>query len=212
MNQQTSLTLPPHPLTLSVVSRIKDNNSGLLNSISNGGSSGGRKVSVPSGAIAAVFHNSMPRSFQDAYRRKNSLEHMLVYTPSGYVIQHELLASIRIEPSEVGPKTRRGSYLHSQNEDLRIKVEPVQWWDVCRRLDSPEREECILLTTSDGKEIAEVVDNYRTDDSVGGEKSVKSDLVKPFEGSHWFLSNAEVQINSGRLPIWQKSKVYLFSV
>lgn len=190
------------------MSRIKDNNSGLLSSVSNVASSAAGKVSVPSGAVAAVFHNSMPLG-QDVSTRHNcnSLEHLLVYNPSGYVVQHELVPSVGFERSDFGSKTQSPSYLYMQDEELRIKVEPVQWWDVCRRSDCPEREESISGTASDIRKTAEIIGNCKTNESVGGKKLVKGDSLKPLERSHLFLSNAEVQISSGRFPIWQKSKV-----
>ncbi|KAA8543189.1 hypothetical protein F0562_021316 [Nyssa sinensis] len=208
---------PPPPLTLSVVSRIKNSNSGLLNSVSNAAASAAGKVSMPSGAVAAVFHNSKSRSSQDVHSR-NSLEHLLVYTPSGQVIQYELLPSIGVEPNDGGIMTQSGSYVHTQDDELRVKVEPVQWWDVCRRSDRPEREECISASgaISDRQEAMGIIeDNYRTNflevnDRVGGKKSVKGDAEKPHDRSHWYLSNAEVQINYGKLPIWQKSKICFY--
>ena len=35
------------------------------------------------------------------------------------------------------------------------------------------------------------------------------EFIKPHERSHLYLSNAEVQISSGRILIWQKSKVLI---
>ncbi|CAL5357551.1 unnamed protein product [Camellia sinensis] len=198
---------PPPPVTLSVVNRIKDINSGLLNSVTNVAASAAGKISVPSGAVAAVFHNSVSRDFQNVQSRViNSLEHLLVYTPSGHVVQYELLPLIGVELSDNGLRTRSSSYMHTQDDELRVKVEPVQWWDVCRRSDWPEREES----------VSEIIgNNYRTNfletsESVGGKQTVKSDSVKPHDRSHWYLSNAEVQINSGRLPIWQNSKIHFY--
>lgn len=209
---------PPPPVTLSVVSRIKDTNSGLLSSVTNAASSAAGKVSVPSGAVAAVFHNSISRGFQDIQPRANPLEHLLVYTPSGYVVQYELLPLIGVELSDNGLRTRSNSYMHTPDDELRLKVEPVQWWDVCRRSDWPEREESISGTTLARQEVAEMIGNsYKTklpdvNESLGGKQLVKVDSVKPHERSHWYLSNVEVQINSGRLPIWQKSKVIFYSL
>ena len=42
-----------------------------------------------------------------------------------------------------------------------------------------------------------------------GEKMVKSSSENMQDRFHWYLSNAEVQGNFGRLPIWQKSKVFI---
>lgn len=82
------------------------------------------KVSVPSGAVAAVFHNSISRGFQDIQPRTNPLEHLLVYTPSGYVVQYELLPVIGVELSDNGLRTRSSSYMHTPDDELRLKVEP----------------------------------------------------------------------------------------
>ncbi|KAK9282136.1 hypothetical protein L1049_005048 [Liquidambar formosana] len=213
---------PPAPVALSVVSRIRNSNSGWLNTVSNAAASATGKVSVPSGAVAAVFHNSLSRSLQHVNTKVNTLEHLLVYTPSGHVIQHELLPSIGAEPSDSASRIRSGSLVQIQDEELRVKVEPVQWWDVCRRSDWPEREECISVATLDRQEAAELIpdkldwedidgtDFLETGNNVREKKLVNNDLVKPHERSNWYLSNAEVQISSVRLPTWQKSKICFY--
>ncbi|XVF32660.1 hypothetical protein REPUB_Repub17cG0101500 [Reevesia pubescens] len=210
---------PPLPVALSVVSRIKYSSFGWLNTVSNAASATG-KVFVPSGAVAAVFHNSISVSPKHMDSRTNSLEHLLVYTPSGYVVQHELLPSIGADSGANGSRIQTTSYTHLQEDDLRVKVEPVQWWDVCRRSDWPEREG-ISQATLERQDVAEVFQNksgceeYRIDsreinDSVSGEKTSKPFPRKPHESFRWYLSNAEVQVNSWRLPIWQKSKISFY--
>jgi hypothetical protein len=178
---------PPPPVTLSVVSRIKDNNSGIISSVSSVASSAVGKAYVPSGAVAAIFHNSMPGVPEVS--RSSPLENLLVYNPSGHVVQHEVLQSVGHEVTDFGSKPQSRSYVQMQDEELKVKVEPIQWWDVRRKSDSPERDESI-------------VDSFNKNGSVA-EKSVKADP------SHLFLSNAEVQISSGRFPIWRNSKIHL---
>lgn len=198
---------PPSPITLSVVSRIKNVNFGWLNTVSNAASSATGKVSVPSGVIAAAFHSSVRHTVQPALLNANALEHLLVYTPSGYVIQYELLPSVGGEQGESPVSSGTASVVQMQEEDLRVKVEAVQWWDVCRRADWPEREEPILGITHGRQDAAEIVmDTSDYEDNDFGER----ELVKPHERSHWYLSNAEVQMRSGRVPVWQKSKVYFY--
>ncbi|PKI59412.1 hypothetical protein CRG98_020171 [Punica granatum] len=212
---------PPPPVTLSVVSRIKYNDSGWLNTVSNAAASATGKVFVPSGAVAAVFHNSMSQSHQHVNVRSNALEYLLVYTPSGHVIQHKLLPSIGVEASDAGLKARPGSFLQIQEDELRVKVEPVQWWDVCRRSDWPEREDCRFTTTFDGQNTptsnAEGEDDY----GVGladmnkiavTKKPIKTDFSRCREGSHWYLSNAEVQVGAGRIPFWHRLEVSLYTM
>ncbi|KAK6239265.1 hypothetical protein QUC31_004734 [Theobroma cacao] len=212
---------PPLPVTLSVVSRIKYSSFGWLNTVNNAAATATGKVFVPSGAVAAVFHNSISHSPQHINPRTNCLEHLLVYTPSGHVVQHELLPSIGADSGAKNSRTETASYTHIQEDDLRVKVEPVQWWDVCRRSDWPEREECISQTTLERQDVAEVIqskscceenriDSLEINDSVSGEKTSKPFSMKPRESFRWYLSNAEVQVNSWRLPIWQKSKISFY--
>jgi hypothetical protein len=107
-----------------------------------------------------------------------------------------------------------------QEDELRVKVEPIQWWDACRRSDWPEREDCFSGTNFHGKDATDVIHNkagsgdkygmdflYINDGIQGKDRVMTSE--KSHERSHWYISNAEVQISSGRLPIWQKSKVFL---
>ncbi|KAI3506713.1 hypothetical protein L1887_21276 [Cichorium endivia] len=199
---------PPSPLTLSVVGRIKNNSSGFLNSVTNAASSVVGKTQMPSGAVASVFHNSMAYRKQDASKNVNSLEYLLVYTPSGYVIQYELLPSMGI-PIDVGSRTQSGQYQPGLDEELGLIFECRQWWQVCRRLDSPEREECIPASSQGSKTSFY---NCRDNVCMGGETLVKNDSVKRNDRAHLFLSNAEVQINSGRLPIWQNTKVHFYAM
>ncbi|XP_043708772.1 autophagy-related protein 18h-like [Telopea speciosissima] len=204
---------PPPPITISVVSRLKDGSSGWLNTVSNAAASATGKVFVPSGALAAVFHNSVSHSSQDSSSK--TLEHLLVYTPSGHLVQHGLLPSLGTEPNDSGARTGSGSFVQVQDEELKVRVEPVQWWDVCRRSDWPEREVCISLVTRGGQDAAESVMDNSDEEHVDMNHAMDSNsitgvkgLVKPFERPHWYLSNAEVQIYTGRIPIWQKSKIY----
>lgn len=190
---------PPPPITLSVVSRIKNVNFGWINTAG--------KAAVPPGVIAACFHSSVRRNHPEpsvSVSKADVLEHLLVYTPSGYVIQYELLPSLGREQGESS-----GS---PQDEELRVKVEPVQWWDVCRRTDWPEKEEFIGIGGGGGGGRHGLVEAAmaNSDDEDGG--VVEKDLSKLKERSRWYLSHAEVQMRSGRVPVWQKSKIYFYAM
>ena len=45
-----------------------------------------------------------------------------------------------------------------------------------------------------------------------GQKTVKPSTGKPHERSHWYIFNAEVQVNFGRIPIWQNSKICFYTL
>ncbi|XP_022719309.1 autophagy-related protein 18h-like isoform X2 [Durio zibethinus] len=204
INYQTFSFPAPPTVTLSVVSRIKNGNSGWLNTVTNAASSAAGKASFPSGAFSAVFHNSLPNDLQRAQVNANVLEHLLVYTPSGHIVQHKLLPSFGGEAGESASRVGPGSAFQVQEEELRVKVEAMQAWDVCRRTNWPEREECLSGMTHGRKEALEMImDVSDSEDNDAGHK----DLSKPHDRSHLYLSNAEVQISSGRIPIWQNSKV-----
>ncbi|PIN13415.1 WD40 repeat protein [Handroanthus impetiginosus] len=202
---------PPPPCNLLVVSRIKCSDSGLLNSVSNVAASVVGKIWLPSGAVAAIFHNSNSTGSLDAHPSSTSLEYILVYTPSGFVVQHEIRSSIGLELSESRTQSLSAPQANPQNEESRVKVEPTQWWDVCRRLDNLEREESLsgrIFNRSNDHEID--VDSKTVSQenmSTGNKKLFKVDSLKSTERSHLYLSNAEVQINSYRLPIWKMSKL-----
>ncbi|XP_030503217.1 autophagy-related protein 18h isoform X2 [Cannabis sativa] len=208
VNKQ-SFSPPPQPVTLSVVSRIKNNSSGWLNTVSNAASSAAGKMLLPSGAMTAVFHSCVPPDLQPGHAKVNALERLLVYAPSGHVIQYNLLPSVGGESTESASRSGPGSSLQMQDDELRVKVEPVQWWDVCRRTDWPERDECISGITCRKQEAMEMVmDVSDCEDNDTRDK----ELVKPHEKSHLYISNAEVQINSGRIPIWQNAKISFFTM
>ncbi|XP_019421305.1 PREDICTED: autophagy-related protein 18h-like isoform X1 [Lupinus angustifolius] len=198
VNQQHICPAPPPPVSLSVVSRIKNNSAGWLNTVSNVASSAAGKVSIPSGAVSAVFHKSIPRDSHNAY----SLEHLLVYTPSGHLIQYKLVPSLVAESSETMPRAAPVFSENLQEEDVRVKAEPLQWWDACRGNDWPEREAHILGDTHVGQEAAKVIleSSGYEDNDAGNNNSIKLHQQCHF-------SNAEVHISSGRVPIWQKSEV-----
>ncbi|XP_026456442.1 autophagy-related protein 18h-like [Papaver somniferum] len=184
---------PPSPVTLSVISRIKNNSSGWLNTVANAAASATGKVTQPpTGAVAVTFYNSLSRHLLLNAMKGNSLEHLLVYTPSGHLVQHELLPSLEAESSDSDSGTSLGALVRN-DEELKVKAQPAQWWNVCRRSNWPEKAENISRVTSDAHEVS---------DPVGG-----IFFVKPQEKQHGYLSNAEVQIGSGEIRIWQKSKI-----
>ncbi|RYR02303.1 hypothetical protein Ahy_B06g081118 isoform B [Arachis hypogaea] len=203
VNQQQSCPAPPPPVVLSVVSRIK-NNAGWLNIVSNATSSAAGKVCIPSGAVSAVFHSSISCDTGNTLSNIHALEYLLVYAPSGHLIQYKLLPSLGPEPSGTVPRMDSVPSAHTEEENLRVKVEPVQWWDACRRNDWPEKEVHIVGNNL-GLEAAEMIlgTSDCEDNNVGNNNCIKFN-------DQCHFSNAEVQINSGRIPIWQKSEVSFF--
>ena len=110
------------------------------------------------------------------------------------------------ESSETVSRTALVPSAQIQEEDLRVKVEPVQWWDVCRRYDWPEKEVGILGNTVGRLEAVEMIldsSDYEDNNSVGNNNSIK------LNNEQCHFSNVEVHISSGRIPIWQESEVII---
>ncbi|CAH8388371.1 unnamed protein product [Eruca vesicaria subsp. sativa] len=215
INHQSSS--PPPAVALSVVSRIKYSSFGWLNTVSNAATAATGKVFVPSGAVAAVFHKSVTHELQQN-SRSNSLEHILVYTPSGHVVQHELLPSVCTGSPESGLRVQRASHAQVHEDDLRVKVEPIQWWDVCRRSDWLETEERLPKSITEkqyhldtGSSNLPIHENaclsLDTNGNSGDDRYLKTCFEKAPERSHSYLSNFEVKVTSGILPVWQNSKI-----
>ncbi|KAF2307129.1 hypothetical protein GH714_024977 [Hevea brasiliensis] len=210
VNQQSFPASPPSPVTLSVVSRIRNNNTGWLNTVSNAASSAAGKASVPSGAIAAVFHSCVPRDLQPSLLKNvNALEHLLVYTPCGHLVQYKLLSPARGKSSEAASRIGQGSSVQIQDEELQVNVESVQWWDVCRRADWAEKEECIsgitlgrLETTDLPMETSDCEDNY----------SEHVDSLKSHKPFHLFHTYADLQTSSWKMPLWQNQKIHFYEM
>ncbi|KAI9119193.1 hypothetical protein K1719_009868 [Acacia pycnantha] len=218
MSDQQSLP-PPAPAVLSVVCRIKYSSFGWLNTVHNSAANATGKVFVPSGALSAVFHNSLLHSQQHVNMKAKPLEHLLVFTPSGHVVQHELLPSVGPEPCDSGPTTQSASLMNMQDDEFRVKVKPIQWWDVCRRSEWPERGDPCYNTFNRQDSTEIVQENTCSPDGNGldyldindgvEEKVVECSAGKAQGRS---LSNAEVQLNFGRLPVWQKSKICFYTM
>jgi len=171
------------------------------------------KLSVPSGAVTAVFHNSIYQGSLPVRSKANALEHLLVYSPSGHVIQHELLPS-GSESSGSSPRVGSGSNSQLQDDEMHVTTEPIQWWDVCRRTNWPERDENIAnialynqRSSMMAMDASDCEDSEHSDSTASNDGISGKEIMRVRERSSWYLSNAEVQINSWRIPIWQKSKV-----
>ncbi|XP_078441098.1 autophagy-related protein 18g-like [Wolffia australiana] len=166
------LFAPPLPVGLSTVSRIKAGSPGWLSSMSS---------MTPSGAVAVKFKGFISSNAE-------ALECILVCSPSGHLVQYELLP---FETSDRSSKVN-GPLNPAQDEELRVNAVPVMWWDVCRKLNWAERK----CDSQEHSDILMHADDSRTNN----------------DKSHWYFSNAEVRIPSGRIPIWQKSKVRFYSM
>lgn len=204
-------SFPPSPSTFTVATRIKDMSFSLLHMKNVAAASATGMKLAPSGALAATFHTSIADDgLQDLHLATSSLEHLLVFNPTGFVVQYKLLLSAVTELSDVSPKIQPNLHVNTQDDPddvFRVNFEPVQWWDVWRRSD---RRDHSLGTALNEVEDSAKVDGPKVvflEESTGLNTSVKTDRIKAAEISNWYILNAEVQMHSARYPIWQRSKI-----
>ena len=104
----------------------------------------------------------------------------------------------------------------SKMMSLRVIAEPIQWWDVCRRTNWPERDENISnivfynqRNSMMAMDTSDCEDSEHSDSTPSIDGRSGKEVMRVRERSSWYLSNAEVQISTWRIPIWQISKVVL---
>ncbi|XP_074576067.1 autophagy-related protein 18g-like isoform X2 [Curcuma longa] len=207
MHHQSKAPPPPNPITCSVVSRVKRNSS-WLSIVNNVATSAAGKVPPSSGAIAAVFHNSQCCKTLKVPSKEDSLESLLIFSPSGYVIQHELLPSSLFKLCDSGSKAAPASLLQMQDEEL--CPEPVLWWDVCRRQNWAGKEEDISRVIFNNLPNSEKFMDSSEDNgtySMPRTNTVSGTELGRSKSAQRHISNAEVQIRTGKIPIWQKSMI-----
>ncbi|PNX67365.1 hypothetical protein L195_g055590, partial [Trifolium pratense] len=81
------------------------------------------------------------------------------------------------EPNESGLGAQSASTLHMQEDEFRVKVEPIQWGDVCRRLEWPEKGDPCSNTfdrqDGTGRIFFYTVNSGRTVFDAGGESEIE---------------------------------------
>ncbi|KAG9151779.1 hypothetical protein Leryth_002058 [Lithospermum erythrorhizon] len=103
-----------------------------------------------------------------------------------------------------------GSLMQMQEEELRVKVEPVRWWDVCRRADWPDREEHINgITVADIDGTSSSTTKFSGVTKVASEGQGHEDMPQAEGFGHYFQedycedsTNSESQDLAAGLAVW----------
>ncbi|XP_057817803.2 autophagy-related protein 18g isoform X2 [Cryptomeria japonica] len=216
INQQ-ALSPPPHPINLSVVTRIKNGNGMWHNPVSSAAAVATGKMKSP--AVAALFHNSSGCNVENDLGKSLSKDQLWVFSSSGHLIRyafhttgHEYVShssngGIGVHPS--GP---------SQTQDFGVFVEPLQKWDVARKLNWVEREENVdnlSCETLAGEISQRGLEGYGNStaisNSTDNESSEKEEIIAK-EKHCEYISNAEMQTHQRWPPVWAKSEICFYSM
>lgn len=207
LNQQASYS-PPPAITLNVVGRIKNGNGGWRGTVTSAAVTAAGRPNVLAGAVTAVFHDGGRVGVESDIGTGTLRDQLWIFCPTGHLLRYLLRPAVGVDgghtndfSQKVGMCTPGSPGLSS---DLKVVVEPVERWDVARRSNWVEREECV-----------ETQGAYREEDVLANFGSTRISLrpvvkegMTTEEMQRFFMSNAEVQTHQASpVPIWAKTKV-----
>ncbi|OVA11168.1 WD40 repeat [Macleaya cordata] len=213
LNQQNLCASGP-PVTLSVVSRIKNGNNGWIGTVSGAAAAATGRASSLSGAIASAFHNCKRNDVYAEITSSRTKYHLLVFSP-GSVIQYVLRPSSGPDSGTVlsGLST---SFESSPDSDTRLVVEALQKWDIRRRRNRREREDNIDIYGEHGngdsskifpEGIIRGASNCFTDRGVVTKAKISAE-----DRHHLYISEAELQMHQSWIPLWAKHEIYFHMI
>ncbi|XP_057464456.1 autophagy-related protein 18f-like isoform X2 [Actinidia eriantha] len=202
------------PVTLSVVSRIRSGNNGWRSTVSGAAAAATGRTNSLSGAIASAFHNCKGNDLHAGTSSLKALYHLLVFSPSGCVIQYALRASPGLESAAV--VAGLGSYNSAPENDARLVVEAIQKWNISQKQNRREREENIDIYGENGNLDSSKIFPEGIEKENCGYTEVRGSIAKPKvspeERYHLFISEAELQMHEARIPLWAKPEIYFQSM
>ena len=206
---QTSLCASGPPVTLSVVCRIRNGNNGWRGTVSGAAAAATGRMGSLSGAIAASFHNCKGNFL---FAESSSLKkkyHLLVFSPSGCMIQYALRLSADHDSTPVVSGLNI-AYESTAESDGRLVVEAIQKWNICQKHTRREREDNVDIYGENGTSDNSKV--YPEEIREGTTFPDPSDTVdkanaNPEEKHNLYISEAELQMHQARTPLWAKPEV-----
>lgn len=206
---QKTLFISGPPLTLSVVSRIR-NGSNLFKGAVHGAAAFATGASSPiSGAIASTFHNckGADHNSDGSSRMKY---YLLVFSPSGSIIQYVLHLSAEQDSGfdfPAGPI----SYGSERETDTKFVIEALQKWDVCHKRNRRDSAESFAYSDFENGENNKLFQkvmkkgssNYPFDCAAVERPKLGAD-----ENRNFFISQSELQTHVMQTPLWSRSGVF----
>ncbi|KAF8414077.1 hypothetical protein HHK36_002076 [Tetracentron sinense] len=210
LNQQSLCAIGP-PVTLSAVSRIKNGNNGWKGAVTGAAAAATGRVSSLSGAIASSFHNCKGNDLSADTSRWRTKYHLLVFSPTGCVIQYVLRLSAGPDCGTVVPGLST-SYESSPDSDAGLVVEALQKWDICQRQNRRDQQDNIDIYGEYGNADSSKIfpEGIKGVNIVypAARGTVTKAKISPEERHHLYISEAELQMHQARIPLWAKPQIY----
>lgn len=214
MHNQQSLCASGPPVTLSVVSRIRNGNNGWRGTVTGAAAAATGRAGSLNGAIASSFHNC--KGNNDLYVDSASSKmkyHLLVFTPLGSMMQYALRLSAGMDSTTNISGINTNYYDSGPENEGRLVVEAVQKWSICQKHSRREREDNFDIYGESGNSDSSKIhpEGRRKGNSIHPEGSSMpaKPNVSPEEKHHLYISEAELQMHQPSVPLWAKSEVLL---
>ncbi|XP_054815071.1 autophagy-related protein 18f-like isoform X1 [Prosopis cineraria] len=214
MHKKQSLCAAGPPITLSVVSRIRNGTNGWRGTVSGAAAAATGKMSSLSGAIASSFcHCKGIGRYVDGKHSKTKY-HLLVFSSSGSMIQYAL-QMLNGRDSAIVSGLNPAFELAPQ-ADARLVVEAIQKWNICERLSLREREDNIDIYGDNGIPDGNKIYPEESKKDIVSNPKFNNEVVKANSSSeedrHLYISQAELQMHQTHTPLWAKSEIYFHSM
>ena len=201
LSQKTLFVSGP-PVTLSVVSRIR-NGSNMFKGAVHGAAAFATGASSPiSGAIASTFHNCKGGDINSDGSSRMKY-YLLVFSPSGSIIQYVLhLSAEQTSPISYGPE---------RETDTKFVIEALQKWDVCYKRNRRDSAESFAYSDFENgesnklflKAMRKGTSVYPFDCSAVERQKLSAD-----ENRNFYISQSELQTHVVQTPLWSRSGVF----
>ncbi|KAL6199304.1 hypothetical protein ACLB2K_029088 [Fragaria x ananassa] len=215
MPHQQSLCSSGPPVTLSVVSRIRNGNNSWRGTVTGAAAAATGKMNSLSGAIASSFHNSKGNDYHVDSSALKAKYHLLVFSPSGCMIQYALRIPNGLDLTTVtGLNT--SAYESDHESDGRLVVEAIQKWNVCQKQNRREHEDSTDIYGENRNIDSNKIypEEMKKGNTVYPEawSSITKEKITPEEKHHLYISEAELQMHETRSPLWARPELYFQSM
>lgn len=212
---QQSICASGPPINLSAVSRIRNGSNGWRNTVSGAAAAATGRSSSLTGAVASIFHNCKGDGVQGDQSSLKKNYYLLVFSPSGCVLQYVL----HLSPAVDGTMAFPGSSLTAESGldyDSRLIVEPMQKWNICQKQNRKERGDNIDLYGENGSldssKVYPEIMKLENGAASGGFGISKNENIISEKKHHMYISEAELQMHQNQNLLWTRSEVGYINV
>uniref|UniRef100_A0A0A9CVG4 BCAS3 domain-containing protein n=1 Tax=Arundo donax TaxID=35708 RepID=A0A0A9CVG4_ARUDO len=205
---QKTLFISGPPVTLSVVSRIR-NGSNLFKGAVHGAAAFATGVSSPiSGAIASTFHNCKGADLSSDGSSLCMKYYLLVFSPSGSIIQYVLHPSAEQDSGFDFPSVPI-SYGSERETDTKFVIEALQKWDVCHKRNRRDGAESFAYSDFENGENNKLFQKMmKKGTSIYPFNCAAVEKLSSDENRNLYISESELQTHVVQIPLWSRSGIH----